>query len=629
VARATGTLAERQWGRTIGQLGLSGATGQLTLTSDAKRYVIAFSGGAVIGATSPLQSDAAVRVALTGGLISSTQVADIARRQQAAPQRDEIDLITELARLQPDQTLRLRRRTVLQRAARTFAVERGDYVLDDRITIPIVPGCELDFRSVIYFGARQNLSDVRLGGELALFGAWFRLQPSAFEDLPQFGFTDAERPVLEVLAEGATLDELEATGADVRTARALLYALVCCGACEIGGPGRAAAAPKRATVPPPSRARTSSISTERPRTPTPPPRAVRQTPSQGVRTTRNLAGTPAQGTARVSHPSSAPPQQSSPGHPISRSHSDSEPPRRRTTTRISRSGGAASEDRERAGAIDHPAPARRRASTAKPIANRRRVDSAQAADVRSLIEQRARLIDKKADHFSLLGVEQDTPAEAVRKAYFALARQLHPDRLAALGIDDVNRSAQRLFAQVNTAFAVLSDKQRRVAYIDVLRRGGEGAVRADTEKASEMALRYLNAEQAFQRAEAALGRNAISEAIAELTRAIELDPEEADYHATLAWARFCNAPDKHVAGPATRTALDQAIARAPKKQTARFLLGRVERMLGRDADALRHFHELLRHDPGHREAAAEIRVIEARLSAAATGEKPGQLTRKR
>ena len=181
MALATGTIAERQWGRTLGGFGVHGVTGQLTLASDGKRYMIAFAGGAVVGAVSPVQSDAAVRVALTGGLISSTQVADIARRQQAAPHRDEIDLIAELARLAPDQTLRLRRRTVLQRAARTFAVERGDYVLDEQTTIPIVPGCELDFRSVIYHGARQNLSDVRLGGELALFGVWFRLQPSAFE----------------------------------------------------------------------------------------------------------------------------------------------------------------------------------------------------------------------------------------------------------------------------------------------------------------------------------------------------------------------------------------------------------------------------------------------------------------
>ena len=283
---ARGTVADRPWGRTLGALGLHGLTGQLTLSADGKRYQIAFAGGAVVGAVSPLATDAAVRVALTSGLLSSTQVADIARRQAAAPERDEIDLISELLRIAPDQSMRLRRRAIAQRAARTFAVDRGEFVVDDQITLPVVPGSELDVRSIIYLGARQNLSEARLAGDLERIGGWFRLQPSALEDLPQFAFTEAERPVLERLTDGATLDELETVGVEARVARAMVYALVACNACEIGaGPARAHDAPgKRPARPPPA----AGLEPIRPRRPTgatgpvgaavPRPRSLSQAP---------------------------------------------------------------------------------------------------------------------------------------------------------------------------------------------------------------------------------------------------------------------------------------------------------------------------------------------------------------
>jgi curved DNA-binding protein CbpA len=243
----------------------------------------------------------------------------------------------------------------------------------------------------------------------------------------------------------------------------------------------------------------------------------------------------------------------------------------------------------------------------------RRADPVRAEEVRALIAQRLQLLDQGVDHFRLLGIPADAPLDDVRKAYFALARQLHPDRLAALGIDDGPRDAQRLFAHVNTAFAVLSDKTRRDEYTSVLRRGGEAAVRSEQAQAEAIAKRIIESEDAFQRGEAALRSGQIALAIAELSRAVELNPEEADYRAALAWARFCAAPDKQQVGPETRAALEQAIAASPKAISARFLLGRVERILGRDEDALRHFQDVLRRAPGHQEAASEVRVLEQRL----------------
>ncbi len=577
---ARGTVADRPWGLTMGALGMRGLSGQLALVADGKRYLIAFTRGAVVGAASPLASDAAVRVALTGGLLSSTQVADVARRQAAAPQRDEIEVIAEHVRLAPDQALKLRRRTIAQRAARTFSIERGDFLIDDQITLPLFPGTELDVRSVIYLGARQNLSETRLDAELARLGRWFRLKPDAEEDLPQFGFSQTEGIVVERLRSGASLEDLDDCGIDVRTVHAALYALISCNACEIDTPVPVAA--MRSAVPVPT--------------------------------------TTAEGSSRVSMP--APPPPSAVATIRGSVHADAVDlvPARPTPV-----------PKRRSETIDVPTIAtRRRAGTSRPpvTSQRRKTETTQAVDVKALITQRLEMLGAGADFFALLGVANEAAPSDIRKAYFALARQLHPDRLSALNIPDEAREAQRLFAQVNTAFAVLSDPKRRHDYVQILRRGGDAAVRAEQAKAEQMATRIMEAEEAYRRGGLALRRDQLSSAITEFARAMELNPDEADYEALHAWSQFCAAPDKMAIAKATRTALDRAMTKSPRAVTARFYLGRVERMLGRDPEALKHFQEVLRIQPHHADAASEARVIEARL-AGGSGDKPGLFNRKR
>src|SRR5262245_42993439 len=123
-----GTVSEQPWGLTLASLASSRSNGQLTLTADdGKLYCIAFARGAVVGASSPLASDSAARVALTSHLVSSTQVPALARAVASAPVRDEVEVVAEGAKLTTEQKEQLRRRLLVQRVARTFSVDRGGY----------------------------------------------------------------------------------------------------------------------------------------------------------------------------------------------------------------------------------------------------------------------------------------------------------------------------------------------------------------------------------------------------------------------------------------------------------------------------------------------------------------------
>src|SRR5687767_6175009 len=126
---ARGAVQDRPWGRTLSFVADRRFSGELFVDADGKRYVVGFDDGAVVAATSPLATDAAVRVALTAGLVKSSQVAEINRQVGSHPGLDEVDAVAGAARLGRDQADRLRRRVIAHKAIRGFALDRGEFVL--------------------------------------------------------------------------------------------------------------------------------------------------------------------------------------------------------------------------------------------------------------------------------------------------------------------------------------------------------------------------------------------------------------------------------------------------------------------------------------------------------------------
>jgi molecular chaperone DnaJ len=75
------------------------------------------------------------------------------------------------------------------------------------------------------------------------------------------------------------------------------------------------------------------------------------------------------------------------------------------------------------------------------------------------------------DYYAALGVAKDASAAEIKKAYRALARNLHPDK------NPNNAGAEAKFKEVSEAYDVLSDVKRRAEYDEARRLFGSGGFR--------------------------------------------------------------------------------------------------------------------------------------------------------
>jgi hypothetical protein len=84
----------------------------------------------------------------------------------------------------------------------------------------------------------------------------------------------------------------------------------------------------------------------------------------------------------------------------------------------------------------------------------------------------------------------------------------------------------------------------------------------------------------------ALRRDQLKQALESFQMASELQPKESEYQALVAWTKFAMAEDKAAIAVATRKALVIASEANDRSPTAKFYLGRVERIggpIGREA----------------------------------------------
>src|SRR5262249_46685366 len=218
-----------------------------------------------------------------------------------------------------------------------------------------------------------------------------------------------------------------------------------------------------------------------------------------------------------------------------------------------------------------------RAGAAAPRARSRTVAgpaAARAADaLRAEIDEKFEQLGR-IDHYALLGQTRAALPAALKAAYHRAAKTYHPDALARAGLDEASwRRATRVFAEISTAWALLSHPERRRAYDASL--GGHREALGGHREALD-ADRIANAETNYRKGEILLRQGNFRGAVDYLRAAVELWPEEAEYQSALGWALFKKTPSE---AKAAREHLERAVALGSQGATAQSRLAAILREL--------------------------------------------------
>lgn len=225
-------------------------------------------------------------------------------------------------------------------------------------------------------------------------------------------------------------------------------------------------------------------------------------------------------------------------------------------------------------------------------------------------------IRNATDHFATLGVTWRDPPETMRRAYFTLARELHPDRFTT-DADAIRDIAAELFDRARAAWEVLGDDARREAYI---KRQVHGE-KTEDELAMEKVRLILDAEADFKRALAEFHAGRIPQAHETFLAVSKAVPEEQEFAAYAAFTTFklshTRDPD---AAAAALTRLREVVAENERLDAALVLLGQAHVLRNQPGEARECFVKALRVRPSNPEALREMKRLEREKTAEKTVE---------
>jgi tetratricopeptide (TPR) repeat protein len=157
----------------------------------------------------------------------------------------------------------------------------------------------------------------------------------------------------------------------------------------------------------------------------------------------------------------------------------------------------------------------------------------------------SRVADAKT-HYQVLDISNSAEASEVKLHYFRLAKQFHPDKFHHLAGSDTHSRLQTAFNRLSQAYETLKDVKSRELYDFKLKKEGIAA-QADVST--------LTPEQVFKQGMEKIQQGGYNEGVALLTRAVQLAPNVAEYHARFGQALSVNQKFRHQAESELQTAV--------------------------------------------------------------------------
>ena len=215
-------------------------------------------------------------------------------------------------------------------------------------------------------------------------------------------------------------------------------------------------------------------------------------------------------------------------------------------------------------AIELPKPARK-LSTRAPVAE---VPEEQPQEelVEFNLEETLMRIEGAEHYYDVLGIELSAKLHVIRKAYFRLAKQLHPDRYHS-EMPEVLARVENAFTELAQAHETLKNHDSRQGY-DIRMRQAQRDKEEGRRTGVESSRQEDQAAKDFERGfEHQLNGN-FEEALPYLARAVYYAPQNARYHAFYGKALSADEHQRHKA----ENELSAAIRLEPQNESFRLML---------------------------------------------------------
>ena len=200
------------------------------------------------------------------------------------------------------------------------------------------------------------------------------------------------------------------------------------------------------------------------------------------------------------------------------------------------------------------------------------------------------------DHYQTLGLKKGASGDEVKKAYFRLAKEYHPDIHYQEGMDEMKGMLEAVFRKITDAYDILSIDQTKKEY-DLYSVISKHERRKPREEKTD-----VRAQSQYQRGLDAFKKGDLKEAINSILWAIKLEPTRPAYHTllgkilTLIPGRIKDAENGFI----------RAVELEPTNPENHIGLGIIYKKGGMKQRAIRSFEEALVWDPENREAKKEL-----------------------
>ncbi|MBI3185751.1 MAG: response regulator [Myxococcales bacterium] len=554
-----GDFTQRPFPEVLAEIYRWKGNGALLLRRDKVKKIAYFRDGVPVSIKSNLLSECLGRVMVREKMISEAECEESLKRMKATS-RQQGTVLIEMGCISPHNLVYALTLQLQLKLFDVFAWEKGEYQFNPKVPPPPDPvNLEMTTAAIIHEGVRRCYDAARLSRAMGSVDALF-VHPSEHPllALQDAGLGEEENQLLQAADGHKTVSTLRALAvlSPLETDR-FLYAMTCAQMIELRD--RPAEGKPKPTI--------SKLADSAPRPPPlPPPPPQLQGEAKG------------QTAPPLPSPWDAGPTDPSAEAPL---------------------------PKKKPGKGDRKEPVLARAAGSLLPELSEVVSTGSLSGEESLI--RERLVNKvqqmrKLSYFEVLGVAQNASREEVKRAYFALAKEYHPDKHFGSASAEIRQLAGQIYDLISTAHDTLADPDERDRYLKDLASGVKRDIGDEVGK-------ILAAEGKFQKGEELLRQRNFRAACGMFQEAIELYGEEGEFHAYLGWTIFQLNPEDPSSTDSALRSLEKAVSLNPKLDRSYLFTGYLYKATGRPDKAEKQFEKAIQCNPDCTEALRELRIL--------------------